>query len=273
MTPDHRRARTVGRMVILAAALRCVQPTPVMADEYEDQVRRYLMEAYSEHLRSYNLVGGFHIGKLLTKSSDAASIHVTLRTDYGYFIAGVCDNDCHDVDLKLYDENNGLIDSDTLFDDRPAVMAIPRWTGPFRIDVSIANCRAARCTYGVGVFEISASGLRAQADQLATGTLREGAANSPFGWQETCSRMYDLMQNCHHLGVGGLLGRTTCLGLDSGLAQGFRALGGGLPATMIQDLRKLCTLQCQLAAVGGRFESYPEFETTYCLPAALGDPL
>jgi hypothetical protein len=77
---------------------------------------------------------------------------VTLRQGVEYAIVGSCDEDCDDLDLKLYDENWNLIDEDTGSDDHPVVEVTPNWTGTFHVRVLMEDCTASTCKYGVGVF-------------------------------------------------------------------------------------------------------------------------
>lgn len=79
-------------------------------------------------------------------------VTVNLRAGRSYNIIGVCDEDCHDVDLHLYNENGTLVDYDTSSDNRPMVSVTPRWSGTFRVKVGMPGCRANYCYYGVGVF-------------------------------------------------------------------------------------------------------------------------
>ena len=67
----------------------------------------------------------------------------------GYLYAGeavyaTCDGDCTDIDILLFDANNGrLVDSDTLADDQPVVVA--PYEGSFVIEVVMARCSVAPC--------------------------------------------------------------------------------------------------------------------------------
>jgi hypothetical protein len=56
------------------------------------------------------------------------------------------------MDFELFDSNDNYIDHDFMEDSIPKVEVTPRWSGTFRLKVSIPDCRAYRCTYGVGVF-------------------------------------------------------------------------------------------------------------------------
>ena len=79
-------------------------------------------------------------------------VSVNLRSGVTYGLVGVCDNDCADVDLKLYDENYNLIDADIRSNDTPVVTVTPRWSGRYYVEVDMENCRVNYCYYGIGIF-------------------------------------------------------------------------------------------------------------------------
>jgi hypothetical protein len=61
----------------------------------------------------------------------------------GYFLAGediyaVCDEDCLDIDLFLYDETGTLVDADEALDSYPIVTA--PYEGNFTLQVNMPNC-------------------------------------------------------------------------------------------------------------------------------------
>lgn len=76
---------------------------------------------------------------------------VTLRRDAEYIFEGVCDRDCSDLDLQLFDENGNLIDEDLRANDEPVVSVVPSWTGTFYVKVIMATCYVSPCGYTVVV--------------------------------------------------------------------------------------------------------------------------
>ena len=68
-----------------------------------------------------------------------------------YLIVGVCDQDCSDLDLELYDGNGRLIDSDVATDDVP-VLAAELLSGRYRLRVKMITCSVEPCNWGVGVY-------------------------------------------------------------------------------------------------------------------------
>ena len=103
---------------------------------------------------------GYSFSSRLTKSGTGSLRHgrershyFTLRKGMEYQIVGVCDNDCRDLDLKLYDENDNLIDKDFDSDDYPVVKVRPRRTAKFRAVAQMESCSANPCGYVLTVLE------------------------------------------------------------------------------------------------------------------------
>ena len=80
------------------------------------------------------------------------NIRINLRAGTSYGIIGVCDRDCRDLDIALYDSAGNLIASDFKNDDTPFIRINPNRSGTYRIRVSMANCKTNPCYYGVGAF-------------------------------------------------------------------------------------------------------------------------
>ena len=64
----------------------------------------------------------------------------------------VCDQDCGDVDLRLFDPYGNEVDSDVGTDDWPIVSITPQFKGTYQVRVVMARCSDHPCYYGVGVF-------------------------------------------------------------------------------------------------------------------------
>lgn len=77
---------------------------------------------------------------------------LTLYSGTAYKISAVCDEDCNDLDIRLYDQNGNLIDSDTDNDSMPVVEVSPKWTGRFKLRVTMCDCDVEPCKIGIGIF-------------------------------------------------------------------------------------------------------------------------
>lgn len=121
------------------------------ADRWTNQVRSQLLKAaLAAGFTGYSLTHNPFIDDLGNGGDD--DITLTLRGGVSYAIVGVCDNDCKDIDLRLYDDNGNLISSDVQRDDTPIVRVTPRWNASFTIRVIMAECSNAPCRYGIGAF-------------------------------------------------------------------------------------------------------------------------
>lgn len=77
---------------------------------------------------------------------------VTLEVGGDYRIIGVCDNDCADLDLVLYDQNNNIVSQDQSTDAVPVVSVAPQWTGPFTVHAHMYNCAVSPCYYALVLY-------------------------------------------------------------------------------------------------------------------------
>ena len=142
---------TVGRFLVVALVTSPLQPA-TSQDRWTEQVINQLVESARDaghagmELSHQPYTGALNGGRYET---------LTLRFQEGstYAVVGACDADCSDLDLRLYDEDGNLIDSDMNPDDRPIVAVQPAWTGGFRVRVIMASCHSPPCRYGVGVFK------------------------------------------------------------------------------------------------------------------------
>ncbi len=87
----------------------------------------------------------------LLKNGESTTLDVTLNLDRSYRLVGVCDQQCSDMDMKLYNGSGALVDEDTSNDDIPLVDVSPRSSGSYTMKVTMADCSNATygCYYGV----------------------------------------------------------------------------------------------------------------------------
>ena len=132
------------------AALLLAFPATAEA-QYEGQVRNQLhaIQTVAESA-DYRRTHEYQIDRL--SHDRVVAFNVTLREGWDYQIASVCDLDCTDLDLEVYDEYENLIGADHERDDMPIVAVEPLWTGRFTIRVRMHACSSEPCYFGVGVF-------------------------------------------------------------------------------------------------------------------------
>lgn len=121
-------------------------------DRWEQQVRRQLDRAADllSQDHDYTLYREPTMGSLRVNASESQTI--TLTGGRRYMIIGVCDNDCTDIDLRLYDEDGDLVASDLETDDTPIVQVSPENTSRYRVRATMATCSVEPCRYGVGIY-------------------------------------------------------------------------------------------------------------------------
>jgi len=138
--------------IALLSSAVFLTPTVVLANRFTDQVRLQLIQAAVALglANNYTLTHNPYVDSLEDNGSDSLTLNLQAGTSYA--IVGVCDEDCGDIDLRLYDAKGNFIDSDTHSDDNPVVTVTPRWTSNFKVQVKMASCSHSPCYYGVGAF-------------------------------------------------------------------------------------------------------------------------
>ena len=77
---------------------------------------------------------------------------IELESYTSYIFFGVCDEDCTDLDIYIYDSNRNLILSDTKADDLPVIRFKPPRSGTYIVEMKMHSCKKNPCNFGVGVF-------------------------------------------------------------------------------------------------------------------------
>lgn len=123
--------------------------TPTGRGAYTAQVQGYL-ERLANNARGQGYrrnVAGPVYGNL---NDDAQATHeMTVVGGNQYVLFGACDNDCSDVDLKIYDVSGSLQMQDVAVDDTPVLTFTANSSGKYRVVVAMATCRTNPCYYGV----------------------------------------------------------------------------------------------------------------------------
>ena len=120
-------------------------------DVYVEDVYNQLAAAAFAVLGSANIVDA-RIDKLSERYYHEHRFN-GLQPGETYAFIGVCDRDCSDIDLQLYDGRKRLIDEDRGYEDIALVLVRPAYRDTFTVRVTIPNCSASYCTYGVGLFQ------------------------------------------------------------------------------------------------------------------------
>ena len=80
---------------------------------------------------------------------ETASHDLVLVGGKAYALMAVCDSDCADVDLKVFDTEGTLVLQDVSGDATPVLTFTANTTGRYRADVIMASCSHSPCYYGL----------------------------------------------------------------------------------------------------------------------------
>jgi hypothetical protein len=135
---------------LVGAAL--LAPGAARAQNQWERTVRTQIRQHSQFLtdHDYGMSGDVYQGKLDNHGTEYLSI--TLQPGTSYAFLGVCDQDCSDIDLRLFDPDGDEVDADVGTDDWPIVKVTPRVAGKYQVKVIMASCTNNPCYYGVGVF-------------------------------------------------------------------------------------------------------------------------
>ena len=138
---------------LLTLALGCAFATEAAAqNSYQQQIRNQLRTA-SDTVRQHGYAADREpmMGSLNASANE--SMQVNLQGGVRYAIIGVCDNDCSDVDLRIWDPSGTKLAEDILTDDTPVLEFTATATGQYRLSVEMAACRTNPCYWGVQIFK------------------------------------------------------------------------------------------------------------------------
>ncbi len=141
----------VALAVMVGTALVLPKLGHAQDNKWEQQVNSLLKTA-SKTLadKGYKQTHEAKTGSLHNSETESFTLELDGGTDYA--IVGVCDNDCDDLDLRLFNDDGEEVDSDTKSDDVPIVVASPSKNATYKIKVIMASCKTSPCWYGIGVY-------------------------------------------------------------------------------------------------------------------------
>jgi len=137
---------------LLVVALGCATATEALAqNSFQQQVRNHLDSAAASVVRQgYSPDRDPVTGSLNGGARESMMINLTGGTRYA--IVGVCDNNCTDVDLRIWDPSGTKLAEDIMTDDAPVLEFTATNTGQYRVSVEMATCSTNPCHWGFQVF-------------------------------------------------------------------------------------------------------------------------
>jgi type II secretory pathway pseudopilin PulG len=148
-SPCFYAATVVGSGAQANAMISAVNSTPASGgSSYENQVRNQL-DLVESTASGYTRL--FRSPMMQLRKDETRDYSVTLVAGVNYMVAGVCDNDCPDMDIKLFDSSGNEVAADTATDSVPIVRHVPNKGGTYRVRAIMYNCTANPCWAGLSV--------------------------------------------------------------------------------------------------------------------------
>jgi hypothetical protein len=146
-----RIAAALGLAAAVNACMMGARPLPVPegGNTYTAQVDTYLARlaaTYRERGYGRTVARGVY-GALRDDETGSHTMDVVAGNEYA--LMGACDNDCTDLDLKIYDQDNTLLMQDVAVDDTPVLRFTANSSGSYRVVVIMAACNRSPCYYGI----------------------------------------------------------------------------------------------------------------------------
>lgn len=103
-------------------------------------------------LAKENLVISHALHYASLSNGGSERLEITLEGGHSYKIAAVCDGDCGDLDLCLFDEAGDQVACDTSEDSVPLLSIEANANSGATLEVKMYDCKVNPCRYGVAIF-------------------------------------------------------------------------------------------------------------------------
>ncbi|MET0181456.1 MAG: hypothetical protein ABW199_01075 [Caulobacterales bacterium] len=140
------------RDILSAAAIFALCVTPAMAQprtggtNYRTQVQNYLGEQAGKHTADgFRQEQGARDFVRQLRLDGGALWPLQLQAGVTYRVFAVCDNDCSDVDLEVYDPSGAFVGRDISTTDIPYVEVTPTAAGQYMARIWLAACESEPC--------------------------------------------------------------------------------------------------------------------------------
>lgn len=134
-------AGAMGLLVLAGASMFALAQSGSLSSKLEQRINFFSQRGYIQiQSRSGDLDEGY-----------GRNHYFTLLQGWEYRVVAVCDDDCDDLDLALYDGSERRVDIDDSSDDWPLVGTSPRLSEQYRLRVDMAGCTLEPCGYSLAV--------------------------------------------------------------------------------------------------------------------------
>ncbi|MBY0566325.1 MAG: toll/interleukin-1 receptor domain-containing protein [Hyphomonadaceae bacterium] len=151
MLPNAQQQQVAQGNQVQPATSAAVQPPATGGEDPQAIILQQLQQAQvAAAQQGFQLVGQPFSGSLAQGQS--WNVPATLQVGYEYRVLGVCDRDCADLDLVMFDSAGRQISQDTTNTNLPIVSVIPAYNDNFTIQVQMYNCSIAPCYYALALY-------------------------------------------------------------------------------------------------------------------------
>ena len=147
-----KHSRVLGALVVAVAGISLSGCAATIAPKTSAEIVRDLGRKARAIARGRGYAGSqvFNGGALDERKS--GMLNFTLKGGERYIAIGLCDEQCKDIDLGVYDKAGVEIASDRQEDAIPIVELAPEKDGVALFRVKMIRCDWEPCRYGVGVY-------------------------------------------------------------------------------------------------------------------------
>lgn len=141
------------KSVAVLAVVACLAAGPASAqnNEYRQQLDQQLQTSRAQFQgQGYSVAAGPFTGALSAGGKERFTLPV--ENGVSYKILGICDNDCTNVDLRVFNLNGQNIGEDVTPDDIPIVELQPTGTGTVQLEANMITCSQAPCYHAIEVY-------------------------------------------------------------------------------------------------------------------------
>lgn len=128
-------------------AMLCVVAVAI-AQDWEEQVADQIAAIHDEIASDFDYASDMVIGE--TAAGESTMFSMDVSDGAQYIIVAVCDYECGDVDLAVYDAEEDQAAADLEYDDYPMVAF--QGAGEYYVEVIMTDCAADTCAWAAQVF-------------------------------------------------------------------------------------------------------------------------
>lgn len=138
---------------------RQIQISDANRTQVQTNIRDMLAQASSQFAQGAAPLAGMEDVVVAIQPGTDHQFPVSLQSGVNYVFVGVCDADCHNVDLELLNGTTGeVVGSDLLDDDYPVVNFTSPDNARYFVRLILRNCAQAPCYIGGRALQMSAPG-------------------------------------------------------------------------------------------------------------------